>query len=737
MIIKRLAASFGGLDNQELVLEKGLNIIAAPNEAGKSTWSAFICAMLYGVNTAERDSKNTLSDKTRFRPWSGAPMQGLMELEADGIPITIERKTSGRALMQDFSAYNTLTGETIGFLSADNCGQVLLGVEKSVFERSAFIRQTGLLVDQSPELERRLMSLVTTGDESTSYSSAENRLKAWQRARKYNKSGAIPVLEAEIVDIEKKLSSLRELNQKNLEQTMRVERLKSKREDYQAQLKVAEAIELQKKLDYRDQAKLEFEEARQTAEQYEFPDGTPEPQVLNSLLRGLELLEQMEREASYIRPQDELPNFPFPDVFLGKSPEEAWQTATEDTERCNRLSSSKSMLLPMAILSLAWVACLALIFFFVNAPFLWASVFTALFAVTASVLSVIRKRQAKVSQEKLADVLSKYSSQNISGILDLASQYREYTALAEQKKREQEMQKRELDAKTENYLEKKQALFSIISGFAQDADTILKAREAVTSLMDMQSSHAEAIARLESARKIYESVCRALEDTPAPDPAVLISDVVASMDKKDLASELGRINGELSLLAPAVAMTRGEAKVLGDPAALAAGLQTANDKKQSLLEEYDAIELALSSLKSAHETLQSRFSPQLNERAGEIFNKFTGGRYEKILLDRSMNAAVLDPDGVVSRKSLALSAGTADQLYLAVRLAICDLVFPSDKSVPLVLDDALLNFDDTRMAYALDWLEVEANWRQIILFSCHNREELYLKKREDVNIVKK
>ena len=74
------------------------------------------------------------------------------------------------------------------------------------------------------------------------------------------------------------------------------------------------------------------------------------------------------------------------------------------------------------------------------------------------------------------------------------------------------------------------------------------------------------------------------------------------------------------------------------------------------------------------------------------------------------------------RDAALLSAGTLDQLYLAVRLAICDLVLPPEKEVPIVLDDALANFDDDRCAAALEFLKAAAGNRQILLFTCHSRE---------------
>ena len=72
------------------------------------------------------------------------------------------------------------------------------------------------------------------------------------------------------------------------------------------------------------------------------------------------------------------------------------------------------------------------------------------------------------------------------------------------------------------------------------------------------------------------------------------------------------------------------------------------------------------------------------------------------------------------RPAAAMSCGTADQMYLALRLAMCRRLLPPD--APLILDDALVNFDDGRAALAMKVLRAEAAGRQILLFSCHRRE---------------
>ena len=63
------------------------------------------------------------------------------------------------------------------------------------------------------------------------------------------------------------------------------------------------------------------------------------------------------------------------------------------------------------------------------------------------------------------------------------------------------------------------------------------------------------------------------------------------------------------------------------------------------------------------------------------------------------------------------------------------MVLPAEKHVPLILDDALVSFDDTRLRAALDYLLAESAQRQILLFTCQGRERDYLADRENVNVL--
>ena len=114
------------------------------------------------------------------------------------------------------------------------------------------------------------------------------------------------------------------------------------------------------------------------------------------------------------------------------------------------------------------------------------------------------------------------------------------------------------------------------------------------------------------------------------------------------------------------------------------------------------------------------------------FSALSGGKYDGVLLDRDMNASASSGADPIPRSAALLSQGGADQLYLALRLAICRLVLPEETHVPLILDDALTSFDDERLGYALEWLLEESKTRQILLFTCQSRESSYLAGRSGV-----
>ena len=101
-----------------------------------------------------------------------------------------------------------------------------------------------------------------------------------------------------------------------------------------------------------------------------------------------------------------------------------------------------------------------------------------------------------------------------------------------------------------------------------------------------------------------------------------------------------------------------------------------------------------------------------------MFGRLTGGRYDRLTFtqDLSINAGATDE--IALRSAGWRSEGTVDQLYLALRLAVARELTPN---APLILDDALVRFDDTRHSTAMEILQEEAGSKQVIFFTCQSR----------------
>ena len=290
MQIRHMEANFGRLSHAALDLQPGLNVITAPNESGKSTWCSFIRNMLYGLSTRTRGA---LADKNRYAPWDGSAMQGRMDLRGGGEDYTVLRTTRrANAPMGEFACtyYNTAT--PVPDITGSNLGETLLGVPREVFERSAFIGQSGLAVDQDAELERRIAALITTGEEETSFSETYDRLKKQLNRRRHNKTGQIPALELEMDDLRRSLAVLESC-------TARVSELQSELEqtaEYIAALETAQAqwsqIEQQRKLQRYAQACQTANEAARRAAELEQAAGTlPEPGELQRMRMQFDALQ--------------------------------------------------------------------------------------------------------------------------------------------------------------------------------------------------------------------------------------------------------------------------------------------------------------------------------------------------------------------------------------------------------------------------------------------------------------
>lgn len=255
------------------------------------------------------------------------------------------------------------------------------------------------------------------------------------------------------------------------------------------------------------------------------------------------------------------------------------------------------------------------------------------------------------------------------------------------------------------------------------------AYQALLSALDAaHAAHQSDLDALSAAEAGYEASLRSAQPAAALSGAPAQPVKRPTLTRDQLQNSLRALLGREESLKAAIHRTAGQIQGRGDPIALREQEAALLSRREELQAEYDAIALAMEVLSQADTDLQNRFSPALGEKSAEIFTKLTQGKYNRVLLDREMTPSAQETDRLAPHEAALLSQGASDQLYLAVRLAVCQLVLPAENAAPIILDDALVSFDDGRMAAALDYLLELSAQRQILLFTCQSREASCLRR---------
>lgn len=720
MLLHRMTAVFGRLQGETLELRDGLNILEAPNETGKSTWCAFLLSMLYGINSRERERAGFIPDKTRYAPWAGSAMSGRLDCRAGGQDLTITRATRRQTSpMGDFQAVYSGTGDIVPNLTGQTCGEILTGVSKEVFERSAFIRQAGLPISQDAGLERRIASLITTGEEGTSYTEASDLLKKQLNRRRHNKTGQIPVLEAELREIELQQEDAGRFASQLADANQRTERFSAQESALKAELAQHDLWEAALQKQALAEAEAEAAKAEQAAaalRQRLTEDHIPENETIGRLRGALVNLEATRRNVekargerdeaakALLRAEAALNESP----FVGQTPDSARKEATEPPK-------ARADLIAPILLSFALFAVLAGAMYLLQQPI---GIFVS--ALLAIVLQLFLVNRAK-KKARVAALVSRFGTSIPSEISALADQYCDLLKTREAAQAEAERTSAAADTLYNMLSSNEQGILLEIRRFAPSAFDPSTADQLLRECAVRRKAALEAEATAQKARMRCEVLA---QHAPA---GLTIPEGLAppARSREAVAAELSQTQAALAAARSSADRLSGQLNAMGDPAVLASSAQHLKEQIAALEGEYAAIRMAMDALDTANTTLQNRFSPELGRRAAEIFSQLTEGKYSGVVLDRAFHLSAEPAGDTLYRDAALLSAGTADQLYLATRLAICDLVLPEENRVPIILDDALANFDDARCAAALRWLREEARHRQILLFTCHSREAAF------------
>ena len=678
MILRILQANatYGKLNQAQLSLQSGLNVICAPNEGGKSTWSRFLLTMFYGLNTRQRGE---LADKNRFQPWSGSPMQGRLELAVGEDVLTLSRRTQrADSPMGVFSCTYAGTDTPVRGLDALRCGETLLGVPQSVYQRCAFIPSGSMAIDADADLERRINALISTGEEKISFSQAETRLKRQLHQRKYNRSGAIPLLESEIASLSSAQAEVQDLAER---ETSLRQQLRQVQEE-QVTLRAAQQQEAQQRI----------------VEKQRLLQSLPDSAALQSINEQLGAVRSMGEQVQQARDAAAAQEQTIQAQLQELSRNPLHPMTKPELEAQLQIQPPAPPQVAQLLISLALGLCGGGFLWYEigQSQLLWLCAACAVTALAAGnflrlLIQRIRRQQVRRRELQRQEELRKLAD----SYLPMLEKLEEQRSLLQQRQ--------QAVADSEQRL---RATLADLLTVVQKWDTGVHTPTDVRRFVQQMTQRREALA--EEIRQAQADALHA--QTPDAD-------------------------GSAARLQQQIAQVQGQLAALGGAEDAPQRIDRKQEQLHRLQGEYDSLALALDVLRSANTTLQNRFSPELGRRAAEIFADMTGSPWSHILLDREFRLSAEAGSDPTRRSVQLLSSGTADQLYLAVRLAICEMVLPAEQNAPLILDDALLTFDDERLHKTLDYLVRLGEQRQILLFSCQSREADYLASRSGVHIL--
>ena len=676
MRILQANATYGKLNQAQLSLQSGLNVICAPNEGGKSTWSRFLLTMFYGLNTRQRGE---LADKNRFQPWSGSPMQGRLELAVGEDVLTLSRRTQrADSPMGVFSCTYAGTDTPVRGLDALRCGETLLGVPQSVYQRCAFIPSGSMAIDADADLERRINALISTGEEKISFSQAETRLKRQLHQRKYNRSGAIPLLESEIASLSSAQAEVQDLAEREASLRQQLRQV----QEAQVTLRAAQQQEAQQRI----------------VEKQRLLQSLPDSAALQSINEQLGAVRSMGEQVQQARDAAAAQEQTIQAQLQELSRNPLHPMTKPELEAQLQIQPPAPPQVAQLLISLALGLCGGgFLWYEIGRPqILWLCAACAVTALAAGnflrlLIQRIRRQQVRRRELQRQEELRKLAD----SYLPMLEKLEEQRSLLQQRQ---------------------QAV----------ADSEQRLRATLADLLTVVQKWDVGVHAPTDVRRFVQQMTQRREE---------LTEEIRQAQADALHAQTPDADGSAARLQQQIAQVQGQLAALGGAEDAPQRIARKQEQLHRLQGEYDSLALALDVLRSANTTLQNRFSPELGRRAAEIFADMTGSPWSHILLDREFRLSAEAGSDPTRRSVQLLSSGTADQLYLAVRLAICEMVLPVEQNAPLILDDALLTFDDERLHKTLDYLVRLGEQRQILLFSCQSREADYLASRSGVHIL--
>ncbi len=715
-------AAFGKLRDYHLAPEDGVTLIYGPNEEGKTTLMAFIKMMFYG--TSGKKQAEAKNPRKRYLPWGGGAMAGSITFEQAGRRYRIDREFGARDSADKITLWDLDLGTKEAVPGTTPLGERFFGLSEAAAEKSIFVTDsipTRSSADADGELNTRLAGVIEAGNEDTSYEEVASRLKK-ARESLLSKSGRIGSLdkarsrlgeiEAELEKCSTAEDELTGLLDKQAEAAAALE--ESSREG----AKLFDDLKRLDKIKKKGFVK-QFIEGYTALEELEGRLRLSDGGIADEewLLRGYSLIAEAEAAVSLARQARELANSSDNADNRAKGSdlsELEGRLAQIDKELTVISRPSKGRILKPLLIILG-------ILFITAAVVLYLSdyqIFGTASAGMGIILALIRSFIRGSKKNRTKDVL----------LTEKQRLLEEYAAQKQRilKAEQAAVELKERQAAAQTARDNAHRLCLVMTEYFQPLSPARDCAEA-RQLADRVSrdiadlagwrKHLEVAARHSGCEDIEAARARlaVLEAEGVPD-----ADISGGESLSDMVKDRSKKTSELKSQLTALQLQIKAAEEAADRSEL---LRREQEELSDRINKGEAFcrlaDTALDALEEAYRLFRRDYSGALDSRTAQILSSLTEGRYTGVSISKNFEVNVSSAEVFGHHEAEVLSRGTADQVYLALRLAMAELM-GGKEGLPLILDDPLDRYDDTRAEKALKFLRDYGRDRQVILFTCHS-----------------
>ena len=634
--------SYGRIENKDIELKQGINIIKGYNEAGKSTLLSFINSILYGIDKKKQNSY--ISEFDRYMPWISDDFSGSVKYTLDNnLKYEVFRNFKKKNPViydenkNDISKLFKSTKNGIDFLEEQT------GIDKVTFQNSGISYQKLVVLDEKEksQMVQKMTNLVSTGEENISYNNLLKKLSN----RQIEEIGTSRTKKRPINDIEEALLKLEQEKQEIYNTREKKNKIILDRKEVQN-----EFSEIDIKREFINEVKEYYLEA-----------GVNKDSNVNIYS---EIKQKQDR------------------IFDLK--QEKIDTITKESP----FEKSKGR----------------------------NGIFTGIFIILGVILGILTLIHYGVIEgyKEQFDILTyKGTSYYLHAGLLLILIYLlvvTFSYLFAKNKIDKEM----AEAEENNRLIEKE-----VFGLRKEIMVLEKEMEKEQEVIaDSNKVYVENI-KIKYKEKLSDKyITEVLNKKPGE---LAIESKKIENKYQNIIFKLSAIDAEKNIME----------KTVFKLSEITEKIEKLQEEKEELLNYNKAFDIAKELLIKSYDELKDNIGPMFNDRLSYIASKITENKYNDISINRSNEIKVRNESGELVDLEL-LSTGTIEQINLALRIAMLETV--SKEKLPLILDEAFAFYDDKRLENVLYFLLEEYKERQVIIFTCSQRE-IDILQDKDVNYI--